>query len=579
MRTLLVYPPLRDPTRPHQAIPLLAAVLNVSGAGPAHIDDANIRFWNECLSAEGMRTAVQAVEGRLEANISEAERDRLKATAALGTQLAGRIDAATRTLRERSTFLDEKKYAAAIKVIRLALSVISARWAPSHIDFIEFNSRFSAASRRGIEEAVAAREENPFIEFFRRTTIPRVAADRIGLVKISLTYPGQMIPALTLAHWVKQDLPEVHVALGGSLVCLLDERLRRWEWLFRQIDSYIIDRPVPYDSEYGETGLVGLARALDTGCGLARVPGLVYVDTASRTVIANPCRPLADLSVLPAPDYDEIPWSDYLSPERICSLAFSRGCTWSRCTFCGHTGDHRARAVENAVHDLRLLHERHSVSFFYFCDDEAAPADVKALAAALAGTLPDCRWHWMIRPGHGFGADDFHDLFRAGCRSVFMGLESASPRILELLENGAGVDLMGRYLKQAAEAGIGVRSFSIVGFPTEEAADAGQTYSFLRQHRSYLRLARIQPFCLVPGSRMHREARRFGIVRVPPPADDDLNQNLDFQAASGMSRAEAAALAVRYQQELFSDSWGGQEQAPYLFPLLSGHGLLKLAEA
>jgi len=578
MKTLLIYPPFRDPTRPHQALPLHAAVLNASGAGPAHIEDANIRFWNECLSPDAIRLAVQSIERRLAENLSEAERSRLTATAALGAQLAGKIEPAKRTLRDRAAFMDEKKYSAAIKVIRLTLSVISARWAPSRIDFIEFNSRFRSTSRRGIEEAVSAHDENPFIEFFQRTTIRRVAAEGIGLVKISVTYPGQVLPALTLAHWLKLELPALHVALGGSLVSVLDSRLRQWEWLFHQIDSYIIDRPVPYDSEYGEAGLIGLARALDSGGVLAQVPGLVYRDAVSHAVIANPCCPASDLSALPTPDYDEIQWSEYLSPERIASLSFSRGCTWNRCAFCGYTGEHSARAAAKAADDLCSLHKRHGISHFYFCDDAAAPADVRALAAALPPVFPDGRWHWMLRPGFGLGEDDFRSLFRAGCRSAFMGLESASPRILQMLDNGASVDAMDRCLSETAEAGIGVRSFSIIGFPTEEVSDAELTYSFIENHKSSLRLARIQPFCLVPGSLIDREWRRFGIACVPSPAEDDLDQNLDFRPASGMSRSEAAALAVRYQQNLFSDSWGDQEHAPYLFPLLSGHGLVKLAE-
>jgi anaerobic magnesium-protoporphyrin IX monomethyl ester cyclase len=579
MKALLVFPPFRDPTRPHPALPLHAAVVAASGAGSARIEDANIAFWDESLRRGGLLCAMEAIRSRLDrcpAGDPGAMASELRAALALGERVADKVEGARGALQSQSQFQDAERYTAALKVLRLGLRVLSARWWPTRMDLVDLKLRFSPESKRDVEQAVDAADENPFIEFFDRTTARRVREEGFALVKISLIYPSQVIPGLTLARRVKQAAPQVHVALGGTWVCQVADRLRAWPWLFEQADSLITDAPIPYDSEYGEDGLVALMASLNGRRALRSVPGLVYRDPNSSAIAANPRGPPVDPARLPAPTFDDVRWGSYLSPAPVVSLSFTRGCRWDRCSFCGHRGEYRSRSAAQALEDVRAL-KRRGYRCFHFCDDSADADLVRGLAAGLLAARVDCRWHWMIRPGHGITGADCKALFDAGCRSVFVGLESASPRVLRLIDNGASPEAAIDLVRSSDEAGIGARSFSIVGFPTESEAEAAQTLELLRGIQGHLRLSAVLPFLLTPGSRMQGEPDAYGIAEVSEPSEDDLRPHLAFAARGGMSRASALELASRCQQTLLSEAVRPPEPSAYFSPLLSAHGLLRLA--
>jgi len=69
-------------------------------------------------------------------------------------------------------------------------------------------------------------------------------------------------------------------------------------------------------------------------------------------------------------------------------------------------------------------------------------------------------------------------MYAAGCRRVYLGLESGSQRTLDLMRKQTRVEDGVRAAAVYRDAGIGVAAFFIVGYPGETASDVEETFSF-----------------------------------------------------------------------------------------------------
>lgn len=139
----------------------------------------------------------------------------------------------------------------------------------------------------------------------------------------------------------------------------------------------------------------------------------------------------------------------------------------------------------------------------------------------------------------------FDDLYDLGLRVIDIGLESASPRMLGLMQKTQTPD---RYLRQAgvfienaASAGIGVK-LNILLYPGEDVASAAETEDFISHHSKSLAGIAAGTTLEFPGTTLSGEmdqlGQRFGTKRVHDPvlADCgiyplDLSADFSYQEA------------------------------------------------
>ena len=67
---------------------------------------------------------------------------------------------------------------------------------------------------------------------------------------------------------------------------------------------------------------------------------------------------------------------------------------------------------------------------------------------------------------------------------------------------------MSRFVRDASEAGVSVRTTAMLGYPGEEASDIDRTVAFLRDHERYLDRVRLSRFKAIPGTRFETCYRR-----------------------------------------------------------------------
>jgi radical SAM superfamily enzyme YgiQ (UPF0313 family) len=580
-KVALVFPPQGHFTQPYLSLPSLAAYLRAHGVQVEQID-ASIEAYDHFLSRGrlglaleriGAGAALAELERKASLGFAEMERyQRLTEIELAGASVAERVEEAKAVLRTRGEFYDYQRYLWAGRTVEQALRIVSEEFAPTRLTAHGFTMQNRVERSAEILAALDDRAHNPFIEYFERHTLPRLAALDPDLLGISVTFPSQAIPALTLARLVKAWKPGLHVTLGGGLMAYVAEKLSQKDAVWRLVDSFVMLE--------GERPLLALCEAVEGKRELGSIENLIWRDS-SGAVVRNPHREPLDIKTLPTPDFDGLPLDKYLSPELVLPLAITRGCYWGKCVFCTlYTvigPGYRGRTVQQTVADMQHLKTKYGVRHFYLAIEDLPPHMAKALPKAMLAAELDVDWWCDARLEHDvFDQEVCDDLAAAGCRRIAFGYESSSRRVLDAMCKGIDPDASLELIRRARRSGISVTLYCMVGFPTETRAEAEATLATILAHRDLIQEVSVRVFYLDESSEIFKRREEFDIAEVYPDPEADLQVYYDFKTGSGMSRREAREVYLGFTRALRSHFPVFQNDN-MLYHELKGHYFLYLA--
>ncbi|MBM4356058.1 MAG: radical SAM protein [Deltaproteobacteria bacterium] len=548
MKVLLVHPPVCDPTMPYVATPLLAAVLEREGIEVGLVD-ANVEALDWLLAAPRLRDLEARVRRRFDrldrsAGLDHGRQlawlalhDGLRAAAALrhsGKTVGrarndrGSIEEAKDLLRGRrgDLFFDPAHYGWAADTVEAALRLVSAAYSPVSMDLRSYRTPFAFLNEQEIRSD-ASPEHDPMHGYFAGPLSDRIDRERIDLVGISAVFPGQLQPAWSLAWTLRQRFPGLRLVVGGPA---LTQRMVHLP------DATATRLLVPFDAAVlfeGEEALCDIVREAAAG----RMPFGLIRGTPSR-----------DLASLPFPLFERLPLERYLAPEPVLPYDASRGCYWGRCSFCHYgpvaegTAKYRERPLETIVaHAARM--RALGARIIYLSHDTLSPALGSRLARALAEGEVGVRWGSDLRPEPAITPDWCRQVAQGGALAFSLGIESGSPRVLERMDKGTTAEAASRAVRNLAGAGIAAEAMVFLDFPTETAAEAGETLSFLEEHHPFLSLFMCGTFGLTHGSGVARHPERFGLESVFSVAGDEFRTALFYEeAGAGKSERERESL-------------------------------------
>jgi hypothetical protein len=245
------------------------------------------------------------------------------------------------------------------------------------------------------------------------------------------------------------------------------------------------------------------------------------------------------------PDFSDTDPKRYFSPEPIIPLLLSRGCYWRRCTFCVH---YRSAGLTYRVHSMDFTIEMlrgfvaQGIRNFAFIDEMISPPHFEKLAQAINEAKLDIAYYALTKPTKEFTSEKLLEMAESGCKYLLWGLESASQRVLDLMDKGSKIEDVSRLLKRAYAAGIFNHTFMICGFPTETEAEYTQTLKFLDDHKDYIYAVHRGVFGLEPESPIFEHAERFGITRKWLVKDTPTGGRWGYEVSSGMSQERAVEI-------------------------------------
>ncbi len=201
------------------------------------------------------------------------------------------------------------------------------------------------------------------------------------------------------------------------------------------------------------------------------------------------CRYVEDLDALPFPDRQLIRQERNIQQayrdngERIASILAGRGCPFG-CVFCAShqvwSRRARFRSPECILDEFETVVKGLGIDFVKFSDDTFAIRQelVTRFCEEKLKRGLSTPWGCNIRVDT-VGEETLRLMRRAGCREVWIGVESGSPRILEDMKKGITVEQIRRTFGVTKEIGLLRRAYILLGMPNESPRDIVLTESLI----------------------------------------------------------------------------------------------------
>jgi len=224
-----------------------------------------------------------------------------------------------------------------------------------------------------------------------------------------------------------------------------------------------------------------------------QIPGVTFRDPVTDELIQSPRRPLLrDLDTLPLPARDLMQPEAYRSAWRnrhgffSMNLVASRGCPY-RCNWCARPiyGDSfHVRSAQGVADEMKELKERYGAEHLWFADDVFGLRHrwVEELAEAVERRAARIPFKIQTRVNL-LTSEVASALRRTGCTEAWMGIESGSQKILNAMDKGTRVELVGEARENLRREGIRACFFLQFGYPGETWEDIQNTVQLVRETR------------------------------------------------------------------------------------------------
>jgi radical SAM superfamily enzyme YgiQ (UPF0313 family) len=263
----------------------------------------------------------------------------------------------------------------------------------------------------------------------------------------------------------------------------------------------------------GEETLIELVEYLQGRGSLENILGLTY-RAADGRVVHNPARPLLNsLTDLPWPDMSLVVGGEKVSPTPILA---SRGCPFG-CEFCSVVlmFGRRVRTIDPVETVKHIKHLQPHKLFFYDDNFFISKRRGKELLTEMIRQRVDAPFYAQIRVDSVYKDGNVDKelldlLWNAGCRIVYLGLESVNPATLKEYHKESSIDDMAGGLEALANRGIKTHGMFVFGADSDTRESLYQTADFAVDHG--LNSAQFLVLTPLPGTRQTAQFEAEGRV-------------------------------------------------------------------
>ncbi|MGO4879818.1 MAG: B12-binding domain-containing radical SAM protein [Bryobacteraceae bacterium] len=317
-----------------------------------------------------------------------------------------------------------------------------------------------------VEYVHAARTTRSTYSEFAADRLASLDADLYGFSTICNSYPV----TIQTAQHLKRLRPSAVTLFGGPQASVVDlPTLRHFPFV-----DFILRGEA--DATFPE-----FVARLSAGQSLESVPAIAYRSAGEPRRNANAPLPV-ELDALPLPAFHLYPGQ---IPARSIPLELGRGCPFG-CTFCS-TNDFfrrrfRLKSTAILLREMDLLTERYAAEYFDLMHDmfTVDRRRVVAFCEAMLASGRGYRWGCSARTDC-VDPELIELMARAGCVSIFFGVESGSPRIQKIIDKRLDLAEARAHVTLTTRHGMRTTVSTIVGFPEETIDDVKATVGFLAE--------------------------------------------------------------------------------------------------
>lgn len=301
------------------------------------------------------------------------------------------------------------------------------------------------------------------------------------------TYTTSLSSSLHLLRAIKQRFPQVKTIMGGGVFA--DDLALGSDNLQTLIDEYpFVDHIIMGE---GEQLLLKLIQ------GEFKDQRVLTTEDVQRVNL--------DMLEVPIPSFVDFNIEDYYH----LTIEGARSCPF-QCSFCSETiqwGNYRKKPAAVLGGQMMRLAERYGNNTFFMGDSLMNPY-IQELSKVLLEKRGSVLYDGYLRADKPVThRERTKQWAKSGLIRVRMGIESASPRVLGMMDKMTTPDSIAETLKSLANAGVRTTTYWIVGFPNETEEDFQQTLDFVRENYRYIYELEAHPHLYYPygqvGSRLH----------------------------------------------------------------------------
>lgn len=284
------------------------------------------------------------------------------------------------------------------------------------------------------------------------------------------------VKVIQLMQFIKSspELKETNIVLGGP-----DLTYNIENYLDAGADFLVIGE--------GEQTVFELVQALENHTDLKAVEGLVFRENGQTQ--KNPPRiKMKELGDLPLPNREAFPIEKYLETwkthhgESALNVSTQRGCPYT-CKWCStavYGQSYRRRPAKAVVEELTVLMERYQPDTFWFVDDVFTVSHKWLEEFHVEVKKADLKIKYeIITRAERMNEQVIEWLKESGCFRVWIGAESGSQKVIDLMDRRVDVGQVRDMLIKTRQAGIETGTFIMVGYPGETIEDIRITAQYL----------------------------------------------------------------------------------------------------
>lgn len=305
---------------------------------------------------------------------------------------------------------------------------------------------------------------NPYLAFIERRLLPIICESNSEIIWLT----GKLnIVSFAIAQIMKMKYPNIFIAVCDYKTDYYSLYKIRKLLSCNDIIFHFFDFILLHDLKYIREMVI---KSIKNQLSFKGIPGLLYQDKAGQIEI-NDISPRCECI------------NDNYYPNLELRLFPQNCCYWNKCSFCGINEKYNVTEnswnISQAV-DLLKKYASYGIEHIWLVDEAIPPSVLKGLLLEYKKNNLKFVWHLRTRIEPGLLDIELIDLIeQSGIKSIILGFESASERILKLMHKTEHTDYLliaEKIVKEYTNRGIHIHFPVLIGFPTE--TDEEREYSF-----------------------------------------------------------------------------------------------------
>ena len=306
--------------------------------------------------------------------------------------------------------------------------------------------------------------------------IKRLSPEIVGITCGSVTYRR----CVETARAVKEALPSCRVVVGGWHPSYMPDSMLQHP----EIDYVVLGE--------GERAIVELVTNITKGedhSAIATIPGIAFKHEGK--IVKTAPRFISDLDQIPYPARHLLPMhlydrtNDFLSAKPVDTLNVIRGCPYN-CIYCEirKLWGQKCRAFSppRVVEEIDHLINKYGSKGIYFLGDNFTIQKRNTVEICKLIKKRKLDIEWLCDTRVDLVSRELLKIMKdAGCKTIWFGVQSGSPRILRKINNDITLQQVVHAFKLCREKGIQIACSFMLGIPGETANDMKATLKFAKK--------------------------------------------------------------------------------------------------